>query len=718
MGCLVALSRFISRLGERGLPLYRLLRKTERFTWTPEAEEALRNLKAPLTSAPILVPPTAGEALLIYVVATTQVVSAAIVAERREEGHALPVQRPVYFISEVLSETKIRYLQIQKLLYVVILTRRKLRHYFESHPVTVVSSFPLGEIIQCREASGRIAKWAVEIMGETISFAPRKAIKSQVLADFVAEWVDTHLPTALIQPELWTMYFDGSLMKTGAGAGLLFISPLGKHLRYVLRFHFPASNNVAEYEALVNGLCIAIELGVRRLDARGDSQLVIDQVMKNSHCSDPKMEAYCDEVRRLEDKFYGLELIHVARRYNETADKLAKIASRWTTIPPDVFSQDLHQPSVNTDDTPEPEKASALPEVPSAQPEAASAPPEAPSAPEGEALHVEEERNEVTPNRNWQTSYLQYLHRGELPLDRAEARQLARRAKSFVLLDDEKELYHRSPSGILRRCISITEGQELLQEIHSGACGHHAAPRALVGNVFRQGFYWPTAVADATRIVRTCQGCQFYARQTHLLAQALQTIPITWPFAVWGLDLVGPLQKAPRGFTHLLVAIDKFSKWIEVRPLNSIRSEQAVAFFTNIIHCFGVPNSIITDNGTQFTGRKFLDFCEDHHIRVDWAIVAHPMTNGQVERANGMILQGLKPRIYNNLNKFDRRWMKELPSVVWSLRTTPSRATGFTPFFLVYGAEAILPTDLEYGSPRTRAYDARSNQTNREDSLD
>jgi ribonuclease HI len=176
-------------------------------------------------------------------------------------------------------------------------------------------------------------------MGETISFAPRKAIKSQVLADFVAEWVDTQLPAALIQPELWTMFFDGSLMKTGAGAGLLFISPLGKHLRYVLRLHFSASNNVAEYETLINGLHIAIELGVRRLDARGDSQLVIDQVMKNSHCRDPKMEAYCDEVRRLEDKFYRLELNHIARRHNKTADELAKIASGRTMVPPDVFSR-------------------------------------------------------------------------------------------------------------------------------------------------------------------------------------------------------------------------------------------------------------------------------------------------------------------------------------------------------------------------------------------
>jgi hypothetical protein len=123
MGCLAALSRFISRLGEKGLPLYRLLRKAERFTWTPKAEEALRNLKALLTDAPILVPPAAREALLIYIAATTQVVSTAIVVERQEEGHALLVQRPVYFISEVLSETKIRYPQIQKLPYAVILAQ-------------------------------------------------------------------------------------------------------------------------------------------------------------------------------------------------------------------------------------------------------------------------------------------------------------------------------------------------------------------------------------------------------------------------------------------------------------------------------------------------------------------------------------------------------------------------------------------------------------------
>ena len=149
-----------------------------------------------LTIALILVPPRPVQPLLLYVTATTQVVSAAVVGESPEEGHVLPVQRPIYFISEVLSETKVQYPQIQKLIYVVVLVGRKLQHYFLGDPITVVSSFPLGEIIQNREATRRITKWSVELMVGTLTYAPRKAVKSQALADFIAEWTDTQLPPA------------------------------------------------------------------------------------------------------------------------------------------------------------------------------------------------------------------------------------------------------------------------------------------------------------------------------------------------------------------------------------------------------------------------------------------------------------------------------------------------------------------------------------------
>jgi hypothetical protein len=131
-----------------------------------------------LSKSPILVPLATWEPLLLYVAATTQVVNAVLVVERAEEGLTLLVQRPVYFISEVLSEIKVLYPQIQNLMYAIILTRRKLHHYFEGHPMTVVSFFPLGEIAQNQKASGRIAKWTVKLMGETLSYAPRKAIKS------------------------------------------------------------------------------------------------------------------------------------------------------------------------------------------------------------------------------------------------------------------------------------------------------------------------------------------------------------------------------------------------------------------------------------------------------------------------------------------------------------------------------------------------------------
>ena len=154
------------------------------------------------------------------------------------------------------------------------------------------------------------------------------------------------------------------------------------------------------------------------------------------------------------------------------------------------------------------------------------------------------------------------------------------------------------------KCVPTDQGKQLLLEIHVGICGHHVAPRSLVGKDFHQGFYWPTTLRDAEEVVHRYEGCQFYARQNHKPTQGLQTIPITWPFMVWGLDMVGPLKKGLSGFTHLLIVVDKFTKWIEVKPITNIRSEETVKFFLDIIYRFGVPNCIITDHRTNFTKRS------------------------------------------------------------------------------------------------------------------
>jgi transposase InsO family protein len=259
------------------------------------------------------------------------------------------------------------------------------------------------------------------------------------------------------------------------------------------------------------------------------------------------------------------------------------------------------------------------------------------------------------------------------------AERIARQSAHYTLIGET--LYRRGASGVLMKCILSSTGKRLLDEFHAGQCGIHAASKTLVGKVFRSGFYWPTA--------------KIYA------AQQLQTIPVTWPFACWGLDMIGPFNKAQGGYTHVLVAIDKFTKWIEFKPIASLTSAKAVEFVQDIIFRFGIPNNIITDLGSNFTSLEFFDFYEQKGIQIKYASVAHPRANGQVERANGMILEALRKKVFDKNEKFAGKWIRELPYVVWSLRTQPSRALhGNIPFFMVYGSEAVLPTDLKFGAPR------------------
>jgi hypothetical protein len=170
----------------------------------------------------------------------------------------------------------------------------------------------------------------------------------------------------------------------------------------------------------------------------------------------------------------------------------------------------------------------------------------------------------------------------------------------------------------------------------------------LVGKAYRSGFYWPTAITDAKDLFKRCKGCQFLAKQQHLPAQALRTISPSWPFAIWGLDAVGPFRTAPGGYKHILVVVDKFTKSIEVRPVVKVTMKEVVKFIGDIKHRFGVPNRIITDLGTTFTGSVLWDFYQDNLIDIYYSSIAHLPCNGKVKRANGMVLQALKDRIYDD----------------------------------------------------------------------
>jgi ribonuclease HI len=343
-GCLASLSRFISRLGEKAMPLYQLMRKSDKFVWTPQADSTFHDIKKMLSSAPILASPMPREPMLLYIAATNRVVSVAVVVEREEGGRS--VQRPVYYLSEVISTSKQNYPHYQKMTYGVYLAVKKLKHYFQEHPMTVVCEAPISEIIGCKDATGRVAKWAIEVSPYAPHYERRDAIKSQALPDFFCDWAEMQYEPPRPDYNYWKMHFDGSKTKIGLGAGIVLTSPKQDQLKYVLQIHFSASNNVAEYEALIHGLNVARDIGIRRIECFGDSDLVVQQSSGNWDALDANMALYRFHVQKISGFFEGCEYKHIPRLENEAADVLSKLGSSRDAIPPGISLNHLRVPSI------------------------------------------------------------------------------------------------------------------------------------------------------------------------------------------------------------------------------------------------------------------------------------------------------------------------------------------------------------------------------------
>jgi ribonuclease HI len=349
IGRLAALNRFISKSAERSLPFLKTLRGAKDFAWGSKQAAAFASLKQHLSELATLTSPDPSLPPLLYVAASPHVVSTALVQEQDREGTTR--QCPVYYVSEVLTTSKCNMTELEKIAYAVVMASRKLRHYFEAFKVRVTSDRGLGKLFRNPEASVYIVKWAAELSEYHITFEPRTAIKSQVLADFIVDWTGPARQQEEPLEKVWTIHCDGAWCHAGAGAAVIITSPTGVKHRYAARLSFAlesdrCTNNIEEYKAVILGLRKLTALGVTTCIIKTYSKVVVGQVEKDYSAKDPALMQYLTAIHSLEKQFKGFTLHHVYCARNEEADALAKAAARGETLPSDVFYHVIGTPAV------------------------------------------------------------------------------------------------------------------------------------------------------------------------------------------------------------------------------------------------------------------------------------------------------------------------------------------------------------------------------------
>nr|CAN64574.1 hypothetical protein VITISV_003431 [Vitis vinifera] len=621
-GKLIALGRFIARFTDELRPFFLAIRKTGANGWTNNCQNAFEKIKHCLTQPPILSSPIPKEKLYMYLAVSEWAISAVLFRCPSPKE-----QKSIYYVSRALADVETRYLKMELTALALRSAVQKLRPYFQAHPVVVLTDQPLRNILHKPDLTRRMLQWAIELSEFEIEFQPRLSMKGQVMANFVLEYSrrpNQHQESN--EKEWWTLRVDGASRSSGSGVGLLLQSPTGEHLEQAIRLGFPASNNEAEYEAILSGLDLALALSVSKLRVYSDSQLV-----------DARMARYLTKVKDTLQQFIEWTVEKIRRTENGRVDALANIAA---SLPiKKVILLPVHvqiNPSVVGISTCNTIKANQ------------------------------------TNDQDWMDNIAEYLRTSILPGDPKQAHKIRVQAARFTLIGGHlyKRSFHRTVPSV---------------------------PRAFRGP------------KDAAAYVKKCDKCQRYAPIPHMSSATLKSISGPWPFAQWGMDIVGPLPTAPAQKKFLLVATDYFSKWVEAEAYAGIKDKDVTKFvWKNIVCRFGIPQTIITDNGPQFDSIAFRNFCSELNIRNSYSTPRYPQSNGQAEATNKTLITALKKR----LEQAKGKWVEELPGVLWAYRTTPGRPTGNTPFALAYGMNAVIPTEI--GLPTIRTETTKKDDANAE----
>ena len=298
---------------------------------------------------------------------------------------------------------------------------------------------------------------------------------------------------------------------------------------------------------------------------------------------------------------------------------------------------------------------------------------------------------------SWMDPIWDYLLNGILPSDPKEASKLRARSARIALL--RGTFYKRCFSAPLLKCIGEEDANYVLREVHEGICGNHIGAQALAGKTLRQGYYRPTMLKDATKLVRKCRTCQEHAKISYLLAEPLTLIISPWPFQQWGLEMLEPLPIRKGQCKFAIVGVDYFTKWVEAEPLTTITKQKVRSFVWRSIICrFRIPKALISNNGKRFDNQRFKSFCAELGVKNYYSSPAHLQSNGQEE----VTIRTLKAALKTKLEDHKGKWVEYLLDVLWAYQTTRKYATRETSFSLAFGTEAVAPVEVELESPRVK----------------